>query len=59
MVQESVTKITSEIEGMAYTKRVRDYNLLPMLKKTTKPAPTYSFLDCNAQVLIQKEITEH
>lgn len=52
MVQESVTKITSEIEGTAYAKRVRDFNLFTMLKKkqTTKPAPTSSFLDCNALI---------
>lgn len=66
MVQESVTKITSEIEGTAYAKRVRDFNLFTMLKKKQTPNQPQHLVSLIAmhlsntcKVLIQKEITEH
>lgn len=54
MVQESIIEIISERERMAHIKTDRDFNLFSMLKNTAKPAPTFSFPDCGAQVLIQE-----
>lgn len=59
MVQESITEIISEVERMAYSKRVRDFYLPSMLKNTAKPAPIFSFLDCGAEVFMHEEITEY
>lgn len=56
MMQERVTEIFSEIERMAYIKRIRDFNLFSMLKTTVKQAQIFSFFDCRAQVLIQEEM---